>query len=93
MEYDCEIVFKAWNFCIVRVGSFLVLLSKYGFSFSGNKEDWEDCLHDLKTADYNIQKKWDKLGLPADVEDSPGHDKLVVAAVECARANQVGWWE
>ena len=93
MEYDCERIFTAGDFCIVRVGSFIVLLAKSGFSFSGTREDWDKCLEDLKAADADIQEIWAKLGLPNNPQDSPGHDKLVVAAADCARANHVGWWE
>lgn len=47
MNYDCERIFTADDFCIVRVGSFIVLLAKSGFSFSGSREDWDKCLEDL----------------------------------------------
>ena len=92
MEYDCEMIYTADNFCLVRVGSFIVLLSKFGFATTGNRADWNERLGDLKAADADIQEIWAKLGLPNTPDDSPGHDKLVVAAAECARANRVGWW-
>ena len=88
-----EMVYTADNFCIVRVGSFLVLLSKYGFSFSGNMEDWESCLNDLKAADHILQDLWKDKGLPRDSENSPGHNYLVAKAAECAWAYGVEWFE
>lgn len=93
MTYDCEMIYTADDFCIVRVGSFIVLLSKFGFATTGNLNDWLGCMTDLSFANIAVKTTWDKLGLPADAEDSPGHNKLVVAAAECARANRVGWWE
>lgn len=93
MEYDCERIFTAGNFCIVRVGSFIVLLTKSGFSFSGSRDDWDKCLEDLSYANNVIQHEWQSKELPTNPQDSPGHDKLVVAAVNCARATVYGWFE
>ena len=93
MEYDCERIFTADDFCIVRVGSFIVLLAKSGFSFSGTREDWDKCLEDLSYANNVIQHEWQTKELPTNPQNSPGHDKLVVAAVNCARATLCGWFE
>lgn len=93
MKYDCERIYTAVDFCIVRVGSFIVLLSKFGFSFSGTREDWDKCLEDLSYANNVIQHEWQSKGLPTNPQDSPGHDKLVAAAVKCARAGMLGWFE
>lgn len=93
MNYDCERIFTAEDFCIVRVGSFIVLLAKSGFSFSGSREDWDKCLEDLSYANNVIQHEWQSKELPTNPQDSPGHDKLVVAAVNCARATVFGWFE
>ena len=93
MEYDCERLYTADNFCIVRVGSFIVLLSKFGFSFSGNRLDWDRCLEDLSYANNVIQHEWQNKELPTNPQDSPGHDKLVAAAVKCTRAGMLGWFE
>lgn len=93
MNYDCERIFTADDFCIVRVGSFIVLLAKSGFSFSGTREDWDKCLEDLGYANNVIQHEWQNKELPTNPQDSPGHDKLVAAAADCARATLFGWFE
>ena len=93
MEYDCERIFTAEDFCIVRVGSFIVLLAKSGFSFSGTREDWDKCLEDLSYANNVIQHEWQNKELPTNPQNSPGHEKLVAAAADCARATLYGWFE
>ena len=89
MEYDCEIVYPADDFCVVRVGSFIVLLSKFGFATTGTKADWDQCIKDLDYASECLDHDWAKMDLPTNPQNSPGHDELVIAAVNCARANHV----
>lgn len=76
-----ELIYMDEYMRIIRIGSYIVLISRFGFATTGNLEDWQDCMAALKEASIKIGRIWKRDGLPTDSAAAP-HDELVTKAVD-----------
>ena len=77
---DRELIYMDEDVRIIRIESYIVLISRFGFTTTGNFEDWWDCMAALKKASIRIGHIWERDSLPADSAKLP-HDELVTKAI------------